>query len=348
MSHLAITLKRLLLLLVVLPYFILPSVSACTRALWVNDQNVVVGRTMDWNGEMKSNLWVFPRGIEREGFADVNSMRWKSKYGSIVTNAHDAIATDGMNEKGFAAHIFWLIESDYGQRNESLPGMSVLMWEQYYLDNFATVDEAVRSTEGSPFQLEPFALEEPMSLHLVIEDASGDSAIFEYIDGQLHIYHDRSYVAVTNSPTFDKQLVNLRGYKGFGGDNALPGTTESTDRFVRAAYYALHLPQPTSSRDAIAKILSVTSNTAMPSQELSAERTWASRTIWHTALDLTHRIYYFMSTDTHSLIWANLDKFNLKEGAPILKLDLVNQDNLAGDITNKFKSGFLIKSPKVR
>ncbi len=34
---------------------------------------------------------------------------------------------------------------------------------------------------------------EPGTVHLAISDESGDSAIFEYIDGKLVIHHGRQY-----------------------------------------------------------------------------------------------------------------------------------------------------------
>lgn len=339
--------KNLLLLFVFVTQVFATATFACTRALWVTDKAVVVGRTMDWVGDMKSNLWVYPRGIERDGLAEVNSMSWVSKYGSIVTGAYDAMSTDGLNEKGLGVHIFWLLETNYGKRNPALPGMSVLVWLQYYLDNFASVAEAVKFTQTTPFQVEPFELDQPMSLHFLLEDSTGDSAIVEYIDGKVNIYHDRNHTVVANSPTFDKHLENLRLYQGFGGDKPLPGTTESMDRFVRAAYYVSHLPEPTSERDAITKILSVTNTAAMPYGTSSAERPTPSETIWHTALDLTHRVYYFVSTTNHNLLWASLDKFNLNAGAPILKLDIVNHPDLSGDVTKEFKvNTTALKNPK--
>ena len=43
---------------------------ACTRALYVGDKGLVItGRTMDWSEDMRSNLWVMPAGIERDGNA---------------------------------------------------------------------------------------------------------------------------------------------------------------------------------------------------------------------------------------------------------------------------------------
>jgi penicillin V acylase-like amidase (Ntn superfamily) len=57
----------------------------CTRALYVGkDGLVITGRSMDWGEDMHSNLWVFPRGMSRDGAAGPNSVKWTSKYGSLA------------------------------------------------------------------------------------------------------------------------------------------------------------------------------------------------------------------------------------------------------------------------
>lgn len=60
---------------------------------------------MDWKTEMHSNIWIFPRGIERSGETGANSLKWTSKYGSVVTSAFEIASTDGMNEKGFSSEL---------------------------------------------------------------------------------------------------------------------------------------------------------------------------------------------------------------------------------------------------
>lgn len=42
-----------------------------------------------------------------------------------------------------------------------------------------------------------------ITVHLATEDATGDSAILEVVDGQMNIYHDRRCTAMTNEPTYD-------------------------------------------------------------------------------------------------------------------------------------------------
>ena len=310
---------------------------ACTRILDANNgQSVLVGRTMDWYQDMKTNIVVYPRGIEREGMAIDKSLTWTSKYGNIVATVFDTMSTDGMNEQGLAAHILWLDDADYGKRETKIPGLSVGLWAQFYLDNFRDVEEAVRFTEKKSFQLEQLfdpKTNERVNVHLALEDASGDSAIIEYTKGAAHIYHNRNYTVLTNSPSFNKQLKNLQKYKGWGGKKSLPGSTGSLDRFVRASYYSAHLPKAQSPRESINAMLSVVQTITEPYGDASLERPEIEPTLWSTVTDLTHKVYYFNSSTSLSFIWINLDKFNLMPGSPIMKLDLVNNPDLVGDVS---------------
>lgn len=314
--------------------------SACTRVLRVDPHNaVMVGRNMDWNEDMQTNLVVYPRGTERMGDISDNPYNWTSTYGNIVASTYGIIPTDGMNEKGFAAHILWLDSSDYGKVDESKPSISVVMWIQYYLDNFATVAEAVEHAKSSTIQITPYfhtVTGKWVNLHLVIEDASGDSAILEYVDGKLHIHHDKNYLAATNDPPYDQQLANLKGYQGFGGDKPLPGTNNASDRFVRAAYYTKNLPIAKNVKEELAAVLSIIKNTAQPFTQGNGDQPYMSHTLWHVVADLTHRVYYFQDTTHQNLLFTSLDKFNLNEGAPMMVLDMVRHPEYVGDVTDKF------------
>jgi penicillin V acylase-like amidase (Ntn superfamily) len=66
-----------------------------------------------------------------------------------------------------------------------------------------------------------------------LSDKSGDSAVIEYKDGKPQIYHDRRYTVMTNEPTYDVQIENLKKYRTFGGDQPLPGE-RTPDGPVRA------------------------------------------------------------------------------------------------------------------
>ena len=41
---------------------------ACTRVVYMGpDGTVLTARSMDWKEDSRSNLWIFPRGMERSG-----------------------------------------------------------------------------------------------------------------------------------------------------------------------------------------------------------------------------------------------------------------------------------------
>ncbi|MEF3404792.1 linear amide C-N hydrolase [Agromyces sp. CCNWLW203] len=315
----------------------------CTRVVW-SDANgsVIVGRNMDFHMDLLTNLWKYPRGIERTDGVQGN-LRWRAKYGSVVATAFDLIATDGMNEEGFAGHILWLAESDYGKPEASATQLSQAVWLQYYLDNFATVAEAVEWTTQS--QVEIAQLFDPTghlvpTLHLAINDATGDSAIIEYTDGKPSVYHSRDYKVMTNSPTYDKQLELVKVYQGLGGDQPLPGSTLASDRFARALFYVDHQVQPKTQVDAIAAMFSIIRNAAQPFRTPEPGKPDASQTIWQVVLDLTNKRYVFESTTRPGMVWVDFDEVSFNEGTKSLRLDLVSrlalEGGLAGDVSHRF------------
>ena len=120
------------------------SADACTRLVYhgAND-DVITARSMDWKVDVGTNLWIFPRGMARSGEAGPNSVKWTSRYGSVIATGYDISTTDGMNEAGLTANLLWLVESEYPHYDGKQLGMSIAIWTQYVLDNFATVKEAV-------------------------------------------------------------------------------------------------------------------------------------------------------------------------------------------------------------
>jgi len=301
---------------------------------------------MDFHEDLMTNLWTLPRGIERS--SSPGGLTWKARYGSLVAGCFDMMSTDGINEVGLAGHIHWLSEADYGTFDESRPGLLLSLWLQYFLDNFETVAEAAEWVEQTKVQLIP--INNPMSgtpptIHLALDDASGDSAIIEYIDGEPKVWHDREYLVMTNSPTFDQQLEELKEIEGFGGDRPLPGTNEAPDRFARASHYIRNLPEPKSEIEAIAGILSVMRNAAQPFRVPDPDKPFASQTIWQVVADLTEKRYVFESTTRPNLVWAELKDLDFSEGASAGRLNLVGDKALEGGLAGNVAGDFEATEP---
>ena len=130
-----------------------------------------------------------------------------------------------LNEAGLSANLLWLVESEYPAQRGRKPGLAISLWAQYMLDNFATVAEAVAALEREPYALVTDDLpgeSRQATLHLALSDASGDSAIVEYIGGKQVIHHDRAYQVMTNSPVFNQQLALNTYWQQIGGTVMLP------------------------------------------------------------------------------------------------------------------------------
>lgn len=319
-------------------FFCDAEIEACSRIL-LNDlpDRVIVGRNMDWNEDMSTNLVYYPRNISRNGDDQKSKeklpwLNWKSKYASIVATGYEDFTTDGLNEEGLAVHIHWFNDSNYETLDPSKPSLSLTIWTQFYLDNFKTVEEAIAYTKDNPFQVVPFYHEltdQWGKLHLILDDATGDSALLEYVEGELKIHHDRSHVVVTNEPRYEDHLANLLRYQPFGGEEPLPGKQHSMDRFVRANFFVTKLPKLTTLQEQIAGALSILNNVSHP-------YITGYRTLWHTLSDLTNRIYYFQSTLDQKMIVVRLDQFDFNNDT-VMKLDLVNTPEVIGDAHHMFK-----------
>lgn len=315
-------------------------VRACTRVVYQGNKDMVItGRTMDWKEDTRSNIWIFPRGMERNGEVGKDPMRWKSKYGSVVTSAYDICSTDGMNEKGLVANLLWLAESSYPQWNGEKPALSIAAWVQYMLDNFATVSEAVSEIEKNTFDVVSDMMPDGTrmaTLHLSISDATGDNAIFEYIDGKLNIHHNRSYQVMTNSPVFDQQLALDDYWKTIGGTTFLPGTNRPADRFVRASFYINAIPKTEDTRTALASVFSVIRNTSVPFGISTPDQPNISSTRWRTVSDQKDKVYYFESTLYPNVFWVDFKDVDFSEKASVKKLNLLDGKTYAGNTAKDF------------
>jgi choloylglycine hydrolase len=212
-------------------------------------------------------------------------------------------------------------------------------WLQYYLDNFATVAEAVAATEAIDFQIVPLILPNgfPTLVHMSLSDKSGDSAVIEYRDGKPRIFHDRRYTVMTNEPSYDVQIENLRKYRTFGGDQPLPGERTPMDRFVRAAYYVAGLQEPADRTEAAAYMFSVIRNISVPFGLGDPDRPNIASTIFRTVQDLTGERYYFESTFAPNVVWVNYNLIDFSAGGPQMELTVEKMIfELNGDVSDLF------------
>jgi len=326
---------------------------ACTRVLYVGqDGTVITGRSMDWAEDMHSDLWVLPRGAQRDGSAGSRSIHWTSKYGSVIVSGYNVGSADGMNEKGLVANLLYLAESEYGTPSASKPTLSIALWAQYALDNFATVDEAVEALQKEPFTVIAPTLPNgaKAQLHLALSDPTGDSAIFEYLEGgKLFIHHGMQYKVMTNSPRYDQQLALNAYWEQIGGLTFLPGTNRAADRFARASFLVGAIPTAAApaiitavpgqsyANQAVAGVLSVMRSVSVPLGISTPGQPNIASTLWRTVADQKNLVYFFDSATSPNALWVSLKSLDFSEGAPTRKLAVAGGKVYAGETSSLFQ-----------
>ncbi len=336
------TLKNSIVLSLLFLTILSPEVYPCTRVVYKGPLNTVItARSMDWKDEIDANIWIFPRGMQRDGNVGKNSVKWSSKYGSVITSAWDIATTDGINEKGLVANVLWLAESQYPKFNpqSSSKGITISAWAQYVLDNFANVKETVDELRKEDFVIVSDYIPGTTkftTLHLSISDASGDNAIFEYVGGKLVIHHDASYTVMTNSPLFEEQLAINKYWQSIPGTVMLPGTNRAADRYARASFYINAIPQTSDIRTSIASVFSVIRNCSVPFGISSETEPNISSTRWRSVADQKNLVYYFETVQTPNTFWVDLKKINFNKNAPVKRLSVSKNETYAGETSQNF------------
>jgi choloylglycine hydrolase len=311
----------------------------CTRVLYRGDDDLVItGRSMDWMIPTGSNLWALPAGLVRDGAASGNSFGWTSQRGSVIATMYDRATVEGVNDAGLAAHALYLASSRYPARDTALPGLSVAAWTQYALDMHSTVAAAVEGLSEAGFQVTNATLpgDEPATAHLALSDASGDSAILEYLEGRLVVHHGPEFQVMTNDPPFDQQLALCSYWDEVGGDAMLPGTERPADRFVRTRYYLQQAPTTDDGDRGVAEVFAIVRNASVPMITASPEKPNVAPTLWRSAVDHRSMTYYWEATNLPNVFWVELERLDLAPGAPVRRLEAELGPVRAGEVSDAF------------
>lgn len=315
---------------------------SCTRAVYLGPENrILTGRSMDWKLPIVSNLWSFPRGMVRKGLAGERSVEWTAKYGSLIVSGYDISTADGMNEAGLVANLLWEVEATYPEDDGKTPRISISIFPQYLLDRYATVAEAVKDLRSSPVLV--VSGEVPVgppgreaTVHVSLSDTSGDSAVIEFVAGEMVIHHNRQYQVMTNEPTYERQLAILEYWQGVNPREFMPGTVRASDRFVRAHHYINTVVQSGDARIAAASVFSVIRQTSVPWGINIADQPNLSTTRWRVVADHKDRRYYVESVISPSVFWIDMSQLNFSQGEPVRMLDLgVDMERvLSGEVSS--------------
>ncbi len=341
---------------------------ACTGILLKNaDGSVVHGRTVEFGIPLEFDMAVVPRGYAFVGQTPLGDGKtWTSKYGAagVIVFGNLGIM-DGINEKGLAIGAFYFpTEAQYTPTTAAnqAQSMSAVDFSNWILTSFANVDEVRKAIESGEALVAPTLLpgwpQQVQPFHWVVYDKSGKSLVVEPIGGKL-VLTDNPIGVLTNSPTFDWHMTNLRNYialdplgakpvkidgtsfQSFGmGDGmlGLPGDFTPPSRFVRAAVFA---STATPAKDATGGIFNgfhVLNNFDIPVGAVRASsdgKSETDQTLLTTMRDPENLRMYFKTYDDQTVRMVDLKRFDL-DAKEVQKLSTQGEQTVI-DMSGKFK-----------
>ena len=308
---------------------------ACTRVNYHGaDSTFVIARCLDWKTPIPTNLYVYPRGIEKVSSDQPGAIKWKSKYGAVYAVGYDGGITEGMNEKGLVVNGLFCKGTVYSNPDtEGRPPMSLAMFVGWLLDLNATTDECVEVLKKHDFNIGGATFDggTVSALHWGITDASGKSVIVEFDNGEIKINDMGDVYAMTNDPQWPSMSAIINYWDKIGGTHMLPGTVSSPDRCVRANFFAHHVEAVGDQDLAVSIARSILVNSCVPYTYLIQGEPNVSSTQWRSYADIKNRRYFFDIVTNFGIYYVDLKKCDLREGAPILKLDTSKETKLLGD-----------------
>ncbi len=329
-----------------------PAALACTGIeLKAQDGSAVNGRTAEFAMPLNPSILIVPRNYSFTASLPDNAsgMKYQAKYAVIGTAVEGTDAViDGLNEAGLSVGAFYF--PDYAgytavnsqNQNQALGPLDFPNWLLTQFSNIDEVKAALKNVVIAPTFFKPWNTVPPF--HYVVYDKSGKSIVIEPLNGKLVVY-DNPLGVITNSPTFDWHLTNLRNYvnlsplnvapvevngmllKSFGqgsGLRGLPGDFTPPSRFVRAAVFSSSAVPSDNAQQAVLQAFHILNQFDIPFgavREQNNDKIEIDYTQCTSVKDPQNSIYYFRTYDDQSIksvSFKNLDlnAKNLKRISP--------------------------------
>lgn len=177
----------------IIPDSLLSHGFACTTFNAVNPQGeYIFGRNFDYTVSPSLLIWTHPEnGYASVGMTCLELLQYADgtlpddEFKSLLTLLAPYSCVDGMNEKGLCLGVLEL-ENDPTFQISLRKNLTTTTMVRAVLDKAATVEEAIKIF--SSYDMHDFLLAD-CTYHYQITDATGKSAVIEYIDGKMNVLY---------------------------------------------------------------------------------------------------------------------------------------------------------------
>lgn len=333
--------------------------NACTGiTLKAKDGAVVFGRTLEWGSfDLNSRAVIVPRGYVFKATTPDGKPghTWKATHGAVGLDAVEKdFLVDGMNEKGLSVNVFYhpgyaeYASYDPARAAQTLSSLDVA---QYLLTTSGTVEEvrkAIASVRVVGVAEPAIGIAPP--IHIIATEPSGKAIVIEFLKGEVTIY-DAPLGVITNSPTYDWHVTNLRNYinlspvalpdkkvedltfKPFGGGTGmlgLPGDYTPPSRFIRAVAFAKSARPTDTGAETMYEVFRILDSFNVPLGAAEGEgetkiKGMRSSTIWTTAYDTKNLVVQYHTQNNRRVRQIDMKRIDFGKSGELVRIPLDKQ-----------------------
>lgn len=307
---------------------------ACTGiSLDAKDGGLVRGRTLEFGFPLSSNAIVVPAGTEMKGTLPDGKpgINYFTKFSMVGANAvGQQVIIDGINDQGLSFGLFYFpgfAEYPAVTFNNATRAMAPFEFGAWVLGNFASVDELKAGIQHAVIVDTPAPGFGSSPSHYFVRDKTGKSIVIEPIDGALKVF-DAPLGVITNAPTYDWHMTNLRNYLNLSitgvppldlggvklsqlgqgaGMHGLPGDFTPPSRFIRAVAFSQSEVQAATADEAVLQAFHILNQFDIPLGSVRDKTDGGVElTQWTAVSDLKNLRWYFRTYDDQSIRMVDL------------------------------------------
>ncbi len=343
---------------------------ACTAVnLSAKDGTVIAGRTMEWAFDMKWQINSIPKGtsikLSAPAVTKLAAVELVTKY-AVVGISPSVIPgppalLEGQNSAGMSLSGNFL--PGFTEYQTVTPTdtayVSILEFGTMALGMYGSVAEIKQELPRYKVWYDASlpAGPTPPWLHFVFTDRTGASIVIEFVKGQMRI-HDNLANVLTNAPTYDWHLTNVRNYLSLsnfgpssvvingqnvtevgqgGGLVGLPADYTPPSRFVRAAYLRHLSTQPETRAQSVQLMGHILNNVDIPvgvAASKDGDKVVSDYTQWVAIKDLSNHQWHitnyqnrtnYLTIDLNKLFDSGKPGAWLVDQLPYQSIDVTGQ-----------------------
>lgn len=286
--------------------------------------NNYFGRNFDYEISFNEQVSITPKNYEFKFRNIENIKKHDAMIGIAVGGLDYPLYYDAYNESGLG--VAGLNFPSYAKYSSEIKEDKVNLAQfeliPYILSKADNIKQAKRLFDGINITNQSFNSDFPVfDLHWMVADKTGSFIVESTVDGMK--VTENPVGVLTNSPTFDLQMFNLRNYlklsnknsednflnlegysRGMGGIG-LPGDFSSMSRFVKAVFVKNYSENFVN----LSQFFHILDSVAQPKGSTEVEKDKYEYTIYSSCMDFDKNIFHYKTYDNLSVHSVDLNDY---------------------------------------